>query len=543
MCVCPLTTPPGPSRVQDANHGLRDSVLSFWEVTHIRPPRQPRPAAQVLGLTLACLLAACQVVAPVPAPPTQTAAPDSRAMGPCGVPAEPAAAAHYAFVVDLDYAHHAALVTQTVEINNNSRDAWGRVVLQVAPARYPGAFTLDSLSVAGAAAAYAVDRVSYTYAITLPRQLEPCDGTSLALTYRLDVPATSADSSFPEGNLGYGKRVIQFGNWYPVLVPYREGRGWHTWPWVEVGDPWVSEVADYDLEVRAPAPTVVAGSGPLGEDGGVWRFRLNRARGVAFSASPEYQMLRSVAEGVSVYSYYLSGHERAGADVLAAAGRSLTLFARLYGPYPYPSLTIAENAYESSMEYSAFVSHGGAKYAEYDGQPDARLIAHAAHEIAHQWWYGLVGSDQVYEPWLDEALASYAEVEFYRAYYPGLAAQSLARFGDPRDHGTLDGPLYDYRSGDAYRDEFYDVAGQFASVMHDGLGDDAYHEFLREWRARGAYRLATAQEFFALYGAYSPGQCTANVAAYFPGMAAQAGGAASTARRGAAILCGAQPAG
>jgi hypothetical protein len=128
---------------------------------------------------------------------------------------------------------------------------------------------------------------------------------------------------------------------------------------------------------------------------------------------------------------------------------------------------------------------------------------------------------------VDEALASYAEVEFYRAYHPGLVAQSLARFGDPREHGALDGTLYDYPSAEAYRDEFYDLAGQFASVVHDGLGDDGYHAFLREWRVQGAYRLATAREFFALYGAYSPGQCTASVAAYFPGLAARAGGAAA----------------
>jgi hypothetical protein len=443
-------------------------------------------------------------------------------------------------VVDLDYAHHTALVTQTVEVTNNSRDAWGRVVLQVASARRTGEFMLSRLTVAGTAAAYAVNRVSYTYAITLSQQLEPCDGTSLTLTYRLQVPATSADGSFPEGNLGYGKRVIQFGNWYPVLVPYREGQGWHTWPWVDIGDPWVSEVADYDLEVRAPTPIVVAGSGPVSGSAGAWHFRMNRARGIAFTASPEYQMLQSTAGSVGVFSYYLPGHQRAGTDVLAAAVQSLTLFSRLYGPYPYSSLTIAENAYESSMEYSGFVSHGSAKYAEYKGQPSARLIAHVAHEIAHQWWYGLVGSDQVYEPWLDEALATYGEVEFYRAYHPELVAQFLSGFGDPRDHGALDRTLYDYPSAQAYRDESYDLAGQFIMVVHDGLGDDGFHEFLREWRTRGAYRLATAREFFALYGAYAPNDCVTNVAAYFPTMAAQAGGAA---RRGAAILCATQPAG
>lgn len=492
-------------------------------------------SSRLISMLVVALVLNAVVALPGPLAPAAHAAAGlaTRAMGACS--SEPATPAHYRFVVDLDYARHTALVTQTVEVTNNSSDTWTRIVLQIASARRAGVFTLSSLAVAGTAAAYSVDRQSYTYAITLPQQLTSCAGTSLTLVYRLNVPATSLGGGFPYGNLGYGGRVIQFGNWYPVLVPYRDGQGWYTWKWVEIGDPWVSEVAEYDLEVRADASVVVAGSGPLGSSAGAWRFHLNHARGIAFTASPEYQRQAGVVDGVAVYSYYLADHPRAGTDVLTATLQCISLFNRLYGPYPYPSFTIAENAYAGSMEYSGFVSHSGAKYASYSGQPSAMLINYVAHEVAHQWWYSVVGSDQVYEPWLDEALAVYSEVEFYRAYHPELEAWSLSRFGSPRYHGALDRATYQYPGAQAYVDEFYDLSGQFMMVVHDGLGADHYYAFLRQWRAQGEYRLATAQTFFALYGAYAPGECATNVAAYFPTMAARAGGAA--------ILCGAQPAG
>jgi hypothetical protein len=70
------------------------------------------------------------------------------------------------------------------------------------------------------------------------------------------------------------------------------------------------------------------------------------------------------------------------------------------------------------QEYDGLVFLATKFYNEYNGSARSNLIAIGVHEIAHQWWFGLVGSDQALEPWLDEALCVYSEALFYQYIYP-----------------------------------------------------------------------------------------------------------------------------
>ena len=84
--------------------------------------------------------------------------------------------------------------------------------------------------------------------------------------------------------------------------------------------------------------------------------------------------------------------------MLAAAQTSVSTFSASFGPYPYPELDVVLGAFPDfgGMEYPTIV------FSEVDKWT-------VAHEVAHQWWYGLVGNDQYAEPWLDESLATWSE--------------------------------------------------------------------------------------------------------------------------------------
>ena len=76
------------------------------------------------------------------------------------------------------------------------------------------------------------------------------------------------------------------------------------------------------------------------------------------------------------------------------------------------------------MEYSALITFSRDWFADY--QPPAAgadfgadmLVRFIVHELGHQWWYGAVGNDQAYEPWVDEALARYGETLYYERLHP-----------------------------------------------------------------------------------------------------------------------------
>ncbi len=73
------------------------------------------------------------------------------------------------------------------------------------------------------------------------------------------------------------------------------------------------------------------------------------------------------------------------------------------------------------MEYDGLYYLGESYYRQYKGEPLSYLVAIAAHETAHQWFYGVVGNDPAIEPWLDEALATYSELLYYQRYFPESA--------------------------------------------------------------------------------------------------------------------------
>jgi hypothetical protein len=451
-----------------------------------------------------------EITAPTPIPPPSASVnpSDSRS-----------AVAHYLLEVQLSDETWTADVVETIEVTNNSTDPWNQLAFHLPFAHTAGVFDLQTITGEDAAdtvVPHSFDPATLILLIQLAQPLQPGVKTTLNISYSLNVPLTSYEDWPPEGTVGHDLQIMQLGNWYPVLVPYRSGEGWYTWEFTEVGDPYVTEVADYDLEIRASESMVVASGGERqASQPSVWRYHLEGARTVGFSASPAYLEQCQQTSSIQVCSYFLPEHQQAGVDVLQAAVQSLELFSEVYGPYPYPSLVIAEDAFFGSMEYTGFVLHSGASYARYDGRADTMLIALTAHEVSHQWWYSLVGSDQVYEPWLDEALAMYSELAFYRRYYPELEDWYWSdRVYIYNPTGSLTRSIYDFPDSQTYNHQLYRRGLLFVDELRARMGDERFYSFLQALRQRGQMRLLTTDEFFDTLEQY--GEYDAIIAEYFP---------------------------
>lgn len=130
-------------------------------------------------------------------------------------------------------------------------------------------------------------------------------------------------------------------------------------------------------------------------------------------------------------------------------------------------------------------------------------MAIAAHEAAHQWWYGLVGNDQALEPWLDEALCTYSE----RIYYEHVAPEALPwwwtyRIDFYQPSGWINGSIYDYtafpNAYEAYRNAVYLNGAKFLEEIRQAIGDEAFFSFLRIYAESYRHQIATGQDFFEL---------------------------------------------
>ncbi len=171
------------------------------------------------------------------------------------------------------------------------------MVFNVPAAHTRGVFDLHSVELDGADVAHTLDQTTLT--VKLPHDLNPGEAITLTLKYAVRVPELNDPQSFGDANLAYTDDAMSIGYWYPMLAPYRSGAGWYATEWQSIGDPFVSEVADYTAVITTtPDVTVVAG-GDLSRTENVWRYDLPRARTFGMIASKDYRALSLPFGGVT----------------------------------------------------------------------------------------------------------------------------------------------------------------------------------------------------------------------------------------------------
>jgi aminopeptidase N len=168
------------------------------------------------------------------------------------------------------------------------------------------------------------------------------------------------------------------------------------------------------------------------------------------------------------------------------------------------------------MEFDGLIFLSHAFYDFYTGDQKSNLTIIAAHEVAHQWWYGYVGNDQALEPWLDETLSTFSELYFYENVYPDLAGwywENRVTFHEPQ--GWVDSTIYDAAGFYPYRDAVYLRGAMFLRELRDLMGEEPFLEFLRDYLRRFSYRQATADDFFSLLSEHTQADLSGLIGTYF----------------------------
>jgi len=412
----------------------------------------------------------------------------------------------YTLDVHLNYADHRLDVRERIDYTNVTSETLTNLVLNIHPNHSRGAFKLNDIrvDVDGELVPPLVTPLDVTLRVELPRELKARDHVALFLNFTLNLPQISPDAEFSDAGFGYSKRSISLGNWYPVLAPYRGDKGWYALTYFPVGDPYVTEVADYQVTITATEGIVIAGSGKETLTGNVWRYEVEKARSFAFAASDRYQVSSTQAGDVRLTTYTFPDNQAAAEAVLQTGSQAIQLFDELYGPYPYGDYRVAETEFAGGLEFTGLTFLGSAFFDQYDGTSRNALIPLTAHEVSHQWFYGIVGSDQITEPWLDESIAEYSAYLYYERILPGDADWWWNFAVDQwAPGGRIDSLIYEFRDNRGYVDAVYRRGAQFIRDLRKTMGDPAFFDFLREYQRRHAYRLVTSKDFFELVREYT----------------------------------------
>jgi hypothetical protein len=221
-------------------------------------------------------------------------------------------------------------------------------------------------------------------------------GTTVTATMAFQL--TLGQDSFDR--FGRAGAFAYFGSGQPLLA-WERGFGWHTEDMINFpAESATSEAMSVDLAVTAPAADVVIASGdpadpPKTSGTRRWHAHEDSARDVSVAVGP-FSISDTTVNGVKLRLGAPSGQIR---DALVPEfHRALIELAKRFGPFPFPSLSVARLPAEGGgIEYPGSILM-------LDG---SRLVA--VHETAHQWFYAMVGDSQALHPWMDEAFAEYAE--------------------------------------------------------------------------------------------------------------------------------------
>ncbi|MHB1160791.1 MAG: M1 family metallopeptidase [Chloroflexota bacterium] len=399
---------------------------------------------------------------------------------------------HYDLQVSLDFNAATLDVVQETRLRNDTGMELPDLVFQVTPA-YFDAFSLQSARVDGREVAASQEGTALTLALDSP--MAPGSVSVAELRYQVSVPAGG-------GRFGRGSGILALGNWFPVLAVHQEE--WDRHQYVDVGDAFYTEVADFDVTVSSDVPVKIAASGPrLRQEGNQQSFRAEGVRDFAMAISDRFQLRTRQTEGVQLLAY---GPNAARLELyLDEAARTLDWFSANLGPYPYPTFTVAEIHADpnvpTAQEYPALIfvypalgadGGGTGSYSEYT----------VAHEVAHQWFYSLVGDDQVHDPWLDEALASYADLLFYRDQSPRsfdhYMGRTLAGYRSRVAAGAdrpVNTTIYDYPNDLPYFDIVYRKGAVFLDKLRELMGDDQFLALLRDYVQTYSGKIATPRAF------------------------------------------------
>lgn len=447
--------------------------------------------------------------------------------------------------------------TVTIEFTNNSEDAWDKICLrdyavpniesyqqrtispteegdgfksfQLKEEEYPVFFSIEEK---GKMLNFARDEKDKSVVwVDLSEPLQPKTNTTIQIAYQVNVPGDGG--RFGCQTKSDGKYTYFLGHFYPILAEYQNG-AWNTSPYSSEWECFYSKCADYNVTCAAPEDYILISSGTEEKlstaDGKTkWKMTASNMRDFVIMAGNNLEVLTDTVDGVVINSYYLKSQDvemygnadnkQQGEVSLQAGKDALTVFNECYGKYPYSELDIVEAGYSfGGMEYPSLVVISDL-YAMVMGSQDKESISEyrerlrdtVAHEIAHQWFYAVVGNDQYRAAWLDESFSAYSEL-VYRKHIGMTEEQAKKSMEEFEDDITVKGEKWlnldyaAYSEGDlSASDAVYKHGKVFLYKLNQAMGDEIFFQMMKEYYQTFSFKEATTQDFLSLIEEYSNG--------------------------------------
>ena len=361
--------------------------------------------------------------------------------------------------------------------------------------------------------------------LNLPKPLLPNTNTLIETPFRVKLPFTFSRSGHIEQN-------YQITQWYPKPAVYDKD-GWHPMPYLDQGE-FYAEFGNYDVKITIPENYVVAATGDL-QDESEKIFLKSKERYTNFKKptkiisstttktiqyiqnnvhdfawfADKYFVVKSdtalIEENkiVQVFSYILPENLSLWENSITYAKRSLQSKSKWIGNYPYNTVSLVDTRtpYEGGMEYPTITAIKGGL------ESDMEILIN--HEIGHNWFYGILATNERDNPWMDEGMNTYYDKRYYKTYLekPKVKETFFTR-RMPEDFEELflkttialkiDQPIN--TNAEKFTEENYNLiayekAAQWLVLLEKEVGINNFEKLMRQYYETWKFKHPTKEDF------------------------------------------------
>ena len=320
---------------------------------------------------------------------------------------------------------------------------------------------------------------------------------------------------------GYKGDFFLVGQWFPKIGVYEEAgdryatEGQWNCHQFHSNSEFFADFGIYDVKITLPEKFTVGATGvkineQLNQDGTkTHRYYCEDVHDFAWTADTDFIVVEDQWKHVKIRYMIQPMREYAASRHINAAKNALEYLEEWYGRYPYPTLTIVDPQYggfgAAGMEYPTFIT-AGMLWMLPDGIKLPEEVT--VHEFGHNYFYGMLASNEFEEAWLDEGMTTYVELKMMDEYYGKNGGSMLSLWGINIMDSQLKWIFYkirprrdvifknswEYKRG-GYGTFSYNKPALMLLTLENYLGQEKMKEFTREYFHRFKFKHPTTRDF------------------------------------------------
>lgn len=410
--------------------------------------------------------------------------------------------------IDLSIAADMGSLKGSEEVLYTNREgvALQEIYFRLFPNLLGAKYEVANAQVGGKTTSFTLEQQDSAVRVLLAQPLGPGQQVVLRLDFQTQIPGAAQDNF---NIFSYADGVIALADFYPVIPAYDQ-QGWHIEIPPLYGDQTYTDTSFYVVQIHAPVRLKFASTGRVIDqktegDTQVLTLAAGPVRDFFLAASERYNQVTAMIGDTTVTSFFLQGDQQTGQQALDVTKKAFATYEKWFGTYPYTAFSVTETPtlalgveYPQAVVIADLLYHPSTQIPEQ--QRPQYFESTVAHEIAHQWFYGLVGDDQVNQPWLDESMAQYDTYLYYLESYGQQAADSYktsweARWKRVDDQKIPIGMPVSGYSSSSYSPIVYGRGPMFFEALDTQMGADKFKTFMKDYFHTLEYGIATTSDF------------------------------------------------